>query len=112
MSLLSNEGFTIKRETAGGAYVSGIRVPAADTSPAPSGKASIQPLGGEETLQLPESDRIRHPIRIYTAFAIQNADIMIRDSDSREYEVQRVENWAVFGKLQHYKAVGLLIDAQ
>jgi len=36
----------------------------------------------------------------------------VRDSDSQEYEVQNVSNWAVFGRLQHYKAIGLLVDVQ
>lgn len=112
MSLLLNEGITIKREDAGGSHVNGIRVPASDVSPAPTAKANIQPLGGKETLQLPESDRLRQPIRIYTDFALLNNDIMVRDSDSQEYEVQKVSNWAVFGRLEHYKAIGLLVDAQ
>lgn len=112
MSLLLNENITIKREDAGGEYVDGHYVPAADENPAPTAKANIQPLTGKELIQLPESDRIKQPIRIYTDFALLNNDIMIRDSDSQEYEIQRVSNWAVFGRLEHYKAIGLLVDAQ
>jgi hypothetical protein len=112
MSLLLNEGITIKREQAGGDYVDGHYVPAPDESPALTGLANIQPLGGKELLQLPESDRIRHPVRIYTDVALQNKDIVVRDLNSDEFEVQNVANWAVFGALQHYKAIGFLIDAQ
>lgn len=112
MSLLLNEKITIRREGSGGEYVEGHYVPADDEAPAPTAKANIQPLSGKEVIQLPESDRIRQPIRIYTDFALQDNDIVIRKLDSKEYEVQRVSNWAVFGRLQHYKAIGLLVDAQ
>lgn len=112
MSLLLNEKITIKREAAGGEYVDGHYVPASDESPAPTAKASIQPLTGKEIIQLPESDRIRQPIRIYTDYQLNTKDIVVRKSDSKEYEIQSVENWAPFGRLQHYKGVGLLVDAQ
>ena len=112
MSLLLNEDITIIREGSGGDWVDGHYVPAADEDPAPTAKASIQPLNGRERLQLPESDRIRQAIKIYTDSALQDNDIVQRDSDAKQYEVQKVENWAVFGVLQHYKAIGFLVDAQ
>ena len=112
MNLLLNEAITINREDAGGIYADGHYAAAADESPDPTGFASIQPLNGKELLQLPESDRIRHPVRIYTDVALQNDDTLIRDSDSAQFEIQKVENWNVFDMLQHFKAIGFLKDAQ
>lgn len=112
MSLLLNEKITIRREDAGGEYVDGHYVAVDDESPAPTAKVSIQPLTGKEIIQLPESDRIRQPIRIYTDYQLDTNDIIVRKSDNKEYEIQSVENWAPFGRLQHYKAIGLLVDAQ
>ena len=110
MSLLSNESFTVRREGTGGSYTDGHRVSAADDLL--KGQGSIQPLNGREIIQLPESDRIRQPVKIFTSFVFQVNDIVIRASDNAEFEVQRSENWNVFNMLQHYKAIAFLKDAQ
>ena len=65
---------------------------------------SIQPITGNEILQVPEGDRQRDLYKIYTSYKLLKNDIVIRVSDSQEYEVQAVQNWAAFGTLQHYKA--------
>lgn len=110
MGLLPNESFTVRRESAGGSYVKGRRVSASDDLLKSEG--SIQPLNGKEIIQLPESDRIRQAVKIYSSFTFQTNDIVIRTSDNAEFEVQKVENWEVFNMLQHYKATALLKDAQ
>lgn len=110
MSLLPNEKMTIRREGSGGSYEKGHRVSAADNLLKAEG--SIQPLNGKEVLQLPESDRIRQSVKIYSAFAFQTNDIVVRMSDNAEFEVQKVENWCVFNMLQHYRVTAFLRDAQ
>ena len=110
MSLLLNESIKFKREGSGGTYVKGHRVSAPDTST--TIKANIQPLGGSDLLQLPESDRLREPLRFYTKVELKEGDLIERVFNGREYEIQRLGNWSVFGRLRHYKAIGLLVDTQ
>ncbi|MCK5318361.1 MAG: hypothetical protein KAJ55_10615 [Anaerolineales bacterium] len=110
MSLLLNETIKINREGSSGTYVKGHRTSAPDT--ATTIKANVQPLGGSELLQLPESDRLKEPLRFYTAIELKENDQVERVLNGREYEIQRLGNWAVFRGLKHYKAIGLLIDAQ
>lgn len=110
MSLLLNETIKINREGSGGTYVKGHRVSAPDTIT--TIKANVQPLGGSELLQLPESDRLKEPLRFYTMVELKENDKVERVLNGREYEIQRLGNWAVFRGLKHYRAVGLLIDAQ
>ena len=110
MNLLLNEEIKFKREGSGGTYVKGHRVSAPDTST--TIKANAQPLGGSELLQMPESDRVREPLRFYTAIELKENDLIERVLNGREYEIQRLGNWAIFRGLKHYKAIGLLVDAQ
>ena len=110
MSLLLNEEIKFKREGSGGTYVKGHRVSAPDSST--TIKANVQPLGGSELLQLPESDRLREPLIFYSQVELQEGDLVERVLNGREYEIQRLGNWAVFRGLKHYKAIGLLKDKQ
>lgn len=110
MSLLLNETIKINREGSSGTYVKGHRASASDT--VTTIKANVQPLGGSELLQLPESDRLREPLRFYTAVELKENDLVTRAINGREYEIQRLGNWSVFRGLKHYKATGLLVDAQ
>ena len=110
MSLLLNETIRFDREGTGGTYVKGHRVSASDITT--TIKANIQPLGGSELLQLPESDRLREPLRFYTKTELKEGDQVERVLNGRKYEIQRLGNWTVFRGLKHYKAIGLLIDAQ
>ena len=110
MNLLKNEAIQVNREGSGGDYVDGHRVSAADDTF--KGEGSIQPLNGKEILQLPESDRVRQAVKIYTSLSMEVNDKMIRISDNAEFEVHSVENWGVFNMLQHYKVTALLKDVQ
>jgi hypothetical protein len=110
MSLLLNETIGIKREGSGGDYVGGYYVP--DTLSNTTAKANIQPLGGSDLLQLAESDRLKEPLRFYTGIELQENDLVTRALNGRQYEIQKLGNWSVFGRLRHYKAIGLLVDAQ
>ena len=110
MSLLLNESITFKREGSSGTYVKGHRVSGPDTST--TIRANVQPLGGSDLLQLPESDRLREPLRFYTKTELKEGDQVERVLNARKYEIQRLGNWTVFRGLKHYKAIGLLIDTQ
>jgi len=66
--------------------------------------ASVQPLSGQEILLLAEGDRLRHPLWIYTKFAIQVDDIVIRNGDN--HKAIKVENWYRNNiGLSHYRAL-------
>ncbi|MCK5601783.1 phage head closure protein [Candidatus Pacearchaeota archaeon] len=107
MRLLLNETITIKRST--DSFVKGRSVKGTTTTF--TKKANIQPLKGNEILQLPEGDREQENMKCFLPFELQVNDEVIR-SDGREYEVQESENWNVFGKLQHFKARIMLKERQ
>lgn len=66
--------------------------------------ASVQPLSGQEVLLLPEGDRLRHPLWVYTKFAIQVDDIVIRNGSN--HKTIKVENWNRDNiGLAHYRAL-------
>ena len=68
-------------------------------------QCSFQPLTGRETLQLPEGDRIKSHVKIYTSFAIKRDDIVERDGES--YEVQVVDKWGTYTK-----SIARLVDVE
>ena len=107
MRLLLNETITINRTAH--SYVKGRPVEGGTT--VYTEKANIQPLKGNEILQLPEGDRERENMKCYLQFELQVNDEVVR-SDGRKYEVQESENWNVFGKLQHFKARIMLKERQ
>ena len=96
---LDTEQITVSR-AGEGSYVNGRFVPAVAVETVTEG--NIQPLNGKELLQLPEGDRERQTGKIYTAYALENGDIVTR-SDGSRHEVQAVEDWTAFS-LAHYKA--------
>lgn len=107
MRLLLNETITVKRST--GSFVKGRSVKGTPTIF--TERANIQPLKGNEILQLPEGDRERENMKCFIAFKLQGDDEVIR-ADGRKYEVQESENWAVFNRLQHYKTRIMLKERQ
>ena len=72
---LNMESITVTR-TAEGSYVNGRYIPGA--SQAETAEGNIQPLTGEELQQLSEGDRERHVLKIYTAYALENGDIVTK----------------------------------
>ncbi len=59
-------------------------------------RCSFQPITGRETMQLPEGERLKSHIKIYTEFQILRDDIIVRGEE--KYEVQSVMNWGTFTK--------------
>ncbi len=106
MGLLDNESITVKRKAAG-AYVNGHYVTGAESNY--SALASVQPLSGEEILQLPEADRKRESLKMFTPSEIKVNDTVTRAG--RNYEVQKVMDFSAH-RIPHYEAVMLLIEGQ
>lgn len=104
---LKVEPITVTR-SAQGEYVDGRYVPGDNQTFEAFG--NIQPLNGKELLQLPEGDRQRQTLKIYTAFALENNDTVTR-SDGIQHEVQAVEDWTAFHQ-PHYKARLMRIEDQ
>lgn len=75
-------------------------------------EASVQPLSGRELEALPELDRERHNLRVYTTFALRTegpdgssvypADRLAIDGEA--YEVREVQRWRSLAPIPHYKA--------
>ena len=66
---------------------------------------SFQPLSGRERLQLPEGDRKRSHIKMYTEFQVKVDDIIERNGE--DYEVQIVDDWGTFTK-----SIARLVDVK
>ena len=98
---------TVTRAAAG-TYVLGRFVPGA-AQVIDGQRGNIQPLTGKELQQLPEGDRQREAKKIYTAFALQNGDVV--RAGGVDYEVQAVEDWTAFA-LPHFKARLVRIEEQ
>jgi hypothetical protein len=109
LGLKQSESITINREGAGGTYVDGHRVSAADD--VTTTLVNIQPLGGSDLIQLADSDRLRQPIRIYSSVELKESDLITRDKNGRQYEILKVSDLTP-SRIPHYKSIGLLIDAQ
>ncbi len=72
-------------------------------------RASVQPLSGMERLQVPEGDRNREHINIFTKDDIRVDDTIIYNC--REFEVQRIDDWEDQGlNITHRRCVAMLKD--
>lgn len=103
---LTGQAIVITRKAAG-SYVLGRWVEGVET--AYSVEANVQPLNGHELLQLPEGDRLRENKKIYTAFPVQNNDILTLGG--KTWQVQNAMDWSNH-PLPHYKARITLIEGQ
>lgn len=116
MSLISRFGttYTVKRRNAG-SYVGGHWQPAGTTEFEII--ASIQPLRGKEMELLPEGERSKERVRIYTKSGLQQTieKLAIKGDlvsyKGREYEVKSIEEWE-FSRdgLAHFKAIAVLVE--
>jgi hypothetical protein len=71
--------------------------------------ASVQPVTGQELLQVPEGDRHREHIYLFTKDDIRLDDTIIYAE--REFEVQRVDDWEDQGlALAHRRCRAVLKD--
>ena len=101
-SLLETEEITITR-VAPGIYNKGQYEEGAETV-TPDGLVNIQPITGQELLQLPESNREKVELTIYSKTEIKNGDRITREIDGFNYEVLNLRNWTAFN-LKHFKGM-------
>ncbi len=107
-SLLEIEGIIITRlaDVGGGDYddsghfVEGTKDTSAEVP------VNIQPVTGQDLEQLPESDREKVQLKIYSKTEIRNSDRITRSLDGLGYKVIHVKNWTVFN-IKHY--FGMLV---
>lgn len=103
------QDITVKRYSGAGSYVNGTWSPG--TSGNVTVRASVQPLRPNELLHLPEGDRTRAGVKIYSDAELQTADEatgIAADEvtwDGEQWEVQKVSSH--FLGLAHYKAIAL-----
>ena len=98
---------------AAGSYVNGRYVDATDSTI--SIEANVQPLPGEELINLPEAQRDSEAIQLFTTSDIKTAsesDAKKADRvvyDGKTYEVHLVEKF-IMGVQDHYRAVAIKVD--
>jgi hypothetical protein len=103
---------TLTRYNAG-SYINGLWVNGSTTTPVI--QANVQPLKGEEILDLPEGQRDKKAITLYTASLIKapdesaqtRGDVFTFDGDT--YEVKVVRKWSM-GVRDHYQALACRVD--
>ena len=110
-NIIARKGRTlIRRRKAQGTYVDGFYTEDNTVSPDLEIIGSVQPLGYKEKMLLPEGDRTKEWIKVYTVADVQTmtedrqADILVVDGKS--YEVQQVTNWTLpagGANLTHYE---------
>lgn len=78
--------------------------------------ASIQPLSSYEMLQLPEGQRTKEAVKVYTPTGLrQTIESQQVKGDrisykGRLYEVQKVSTWETFTDIPHFKAVAVMVE--
>lgn len=115
MGLISHFGatFTVKRYAAG-EYIDGHYMPGAESLIEII--ASIQPASPYEILQLPEGQRTKEAIKVYTTTGLrQTIEAQEVKGDriaykGRLYEVQKVSTWESFTDIPHFKAMAVMVE--
>jgi len=115
MGLISHFGSTCSvKRFAPGEYIDGHYIAGAESTF--EIVASIQPLGAYEMLQLPEGQRTKEAVKIYTTSPLrQTIESQQVKGDrvaykSRLYEVQKVSTWETFTDIPHFKAVAVMVE--
>ena len=105
-----SEDLVVIRPTTEGAYVLGKFVPSKSTNL--KIKATIEPMNAQTLLLLPEGERVKESIRIYTDVELFTVDsLKTKRADvvcyrGREYEVQMVKHWTTL--IPHFAVVAVL----
>lgn len=112
MRILKAQEIKLKRRSAG-SYVDGVWVNGIETSR--TIKASVQPATHEQLLNLPEAQRTKSTLAIFTTEALNTVNLSNKISADRieyngeTYEVQQVSPW-VHRKLGHYEVLAVKAD--
>ncbi len=79
--------------------------------------ASVQPMGYKEKMLLPEGDRVKQWIKIYTVEPVRTQEGDARADrlvvDGKEYDVQQVTDWMLPGpgaNLTHYEIAAVSVN--
>ena len=111
MSVLFTEEYILIRATAGG-HIKGTYFPG--TTSNITIEANWQPLSGDELLNLPENQRTRRSLMIYSEDEIRgenqvsNIPADIITVDSKNYEIQSVKYYKEL--CEHYEAVAVEVN--
>ena len=103
ISSLNGVDIKVTRQNVGGSYVDGLWVPAPAVEVSILG--SIQPLGGKDIVRIPEGDRTRQRLKVYSSDkALISRDIILKEADELcigcdKFQVESVEYWPEFYKL-------------
>lgn len=112
LTLLNTETITVSREDPGvNTEVDGYYVPRARTDILDV-PVSIQPMNGQDLLRLPEGDRGRQSVKIYSKF-----EFLLRDQITRDgivFEVSPSEDWEKYPPLCsiHFKNIAFKVEDQ
>lgn len=98
--LINDESLTVKRDLNLGKYGSD-GYPKQQKFETFTFTGSVQPISGLEILQVPEGDRTRQVMNVFTSFELKGEDLVVRDGV--DYEVRTVEKWVQLS-LAHFKA--------
>lgn len=80
--------------------------------------ASVQPMGGNEIMRLPEHLRTKELVKVYSNVALRTADEKNQlppdtiDFNGKLYEVQNVSTYGMETKLPHYKIIASKLDGE
>lgn len=104
----------VKRPSISGTYVSGIYQDSVPTSFMI--KANIQPAASEDLMRLPELERTKDPIMVYTATQLNAGSHVLKQSpdvitwNGNDYEVYSLATYSM-GVLDHTEALCLRVTS-
>jgi len=79
-------------------------------------KGVVQPAKPDDLIELPEGERMRQAIRIYTVFPLQGPNGDVKgdqiDVDGTLYEVKRIMSYTSAYGMEHYKVIAVRVEGQ
>lgn len=111
LKLFKTEHLTLKRQTNLGHFNDRTGQPVSPEFTQTSFDANVQPVTGDELLQMPEGDRTRQVLNVFSSLELLREDIVVRKGI--EYEVRTDEDWdQSLLKLSHFMSRIVRIDVQ
>jgi hypothetical protein len=113
MRLLRSQEIKVKRRSAG-AYTNGEWVEGTENSWTID--VNVQPATPQQLLNLPEAQRTKSAIEVFTEELLKTADVSDKTSadrieyNGRTYEVHKVTDWSAHTHLAHYEILAVEID--
>lgn len=78
-------------------------------------KCNVQPVSYRELLNLPESQRTKSAVKVFSADELKEPNIVDKKNadrftyNSKTYEVHKVRDWSQLN-IPHYESIGVEID--